>query len=104
MQAEKYGKEEYSVSQEVLNILELFVIPAVVGLIIQLACFKSKKASKILMITVLVMAAAAWACALLIDTHGNEGLGLLAGMFSLMAAGSAVAFAVIGIIRKLKNK
>ena len=100
----KYGNEEYSVSQEALNILEVFVIPAVVGLIIQIACLKSKKASKILMITVLVMAAAAWACALLINTHGNEGLGILAIMFSLIAAGSAVAFAVIGIIRKLKNK
>lgn len=91
-------------SQEALNILEIFVIPAVVGLIIQIACLKSKKASKILMITVLVMAAAAWACALLINTHGNEGIGILAIMFSLIAAGSAAAFAVIGIIRKLKNK
>lgn len=91
-------------SQEAINILQLFIAPILIGAIVQLAATRNKKASNVLMIAAIVLAAAAWACALLIYTHGNEALGLIAIMFSMLAAGSAAVFAVRAIIRKIKSR
>ena len=85
------------------NTFYIFFLPIIIGLILGISLWKIKKTHVLsgLMIVVCVV----WWCVLSqINTHGSEGPGLLALMYSLMSIAFVVVEVIKFIVRKIKTR
>ncbi len=91
-----YKGEEYwkSIAQKYYNIIMIFVLPVVIGLILGICLWKIKK-TYFLSGVMIIVAIIWWGILSQINTHGSEGPGLLAIMYSLITG----AFVFIEVIK-----
>lgn len=76
------------------NIFMIYVLPIIIGLILGICLWKIKKTYFLSGLMILI--GCVWWCVLPhINTHGSEGSGLLALMYSIMA----ISFTVVEVIK-----
>ncbi|MBQ2932232.1 MAG: hypothetical protein IJE62_05260 [Clostridia bacterium] len=76
------------------NFFMIYVLPTIVGLLLGICLWKLKKTQ--ILSELMILVGVVWWCILSrINTHGSEGPGLLALMYSLMT----LAFVVVEIIK-----
>lgn len=85
------------------NISYIFIIPSVSGLLLGLCFLKSRK-TYIISAILLAICMVLWCIIPNINTHGNEGFGIILWMYSLFAIAFSVVEAVKLIIRKFKKR
>lgn len=89
--------------QIVLNILEVFVLPPLAGIILRAIFLKKQKGFLVsAVLGVLTAGAAVWAFA--IPSHGDETPGIIFCMAGLATVGALLCGGVNRLVRKLKSK
>lgn len=88
--------------QEIINVLMIFVLPAVVGIVLRLIFFKWRR-GYIVDILCAVLAVVLWGVAFFVPSYGSEGNALLAMMATLLTAGTLASGAVVQIVRGRKR-
>ncbi|MBE7022023.1 MAG: hypothetical protein E7414_02260 [Ruminococcaceae bacterium] len=89
-----YMKEADDMTQIYYNRFMIFVLPVIIGLLLGICLWKMKRTY--ILSGLMLLVGVAWYCILAhINTHGSEGPGLLALMYSLMS----LAFIVIEIVK-----
>lgn len=88
--------------QETLNVLMVFYLPAIVGVVFRVLAGGRKKDSLITVIGILA-ACVMWGIAYYVNTGGSEAYGLYAMVLTCFAAGSILGEAYF-FVRKLMRK
>lgn len=89
-------------SQIFINIMTIFIIPAIAGIAIRAILYPFRHGYISTMVSG-ALAAAAWLLAMTIDTHGNEALGLNAVMATVCFAGMALVGMGSAVCRKVRQ-
>ena len=85
------------------NLFMIFVLPVIIGLLFGVCLWKIKKTY--FLSWILLFGGVVWWCILSrINTHGSEGPGLLAWMYSLFTLSFVVVEIIKFIVRKLKTR
>lgn len=85
------------------NISYIFIMPLVLGALLGLALIKIKK-TYIFSVALLTMCVVLWCIIPNINTHGNEGFGIMLWMYSLFTAAFSAFEAIKIVIRKRKER
>lgn len=85
------------------NTFYIFILPAVIGLILGICLWKVRK-TYILSGVMLLGGVVWWIVLSQINTHGSEGPGLLALMYSLISVAFSVVEAIKLVVRKIKTR
>lgn len=85
------------------NTFYIFVLPTLIGFILGICLWKFKK-SNILSGLMILVGVVWWSVLSQINTHGSEGPGLLALMYSLMSIAFIVVEVIKSIVRKIKTR
>ena len=85
------------------NTFYIFILPTLIGLVLGICLWKIKK-TYILSGLMIVLGVIWWCVLSQINTHGSEGPGLLAAMYSLIAVAFTLVEGVKLIVRKIKAR
>lgn len=88
--------------QIIKNILMIFIFPFLTGLILRFAVRKSDRAF-ILTLVLTALAVIMWIAAFIVPNRGDEGLGIIASVCSLSAAGALIAGGILRIIARKRR-
>ncbi len=88
---------------QIYYIFMIFVLPTLVGLLLGICLWRLKK-TRVLSGLMLLVGVVWWCVLSHTNTHGSEGPGLLALMYSLMALAFTVVEVIKFIVRKTKAR
>ncbi len=86
-----------SMAQWMKNIIRIFIVPFVVGLLLRLF-IRKKRNAYLLTVFAIFLALFAWIAAYLIPNHGSEIYGILAMMVTMFASGTILSEIVCRVI------